>query len=77
MKAQLDHVTDPDEFLKIAKQIGYEKNLAPTQQQYVMQLEAAKQTADIAKGIGVGLYDVGKDFVTGVWDFVTDPGGNG
>ncbi|MCD1158994.1 T7SS effector LXG polymorphic toxin [Peribacillus frigoritolerans] len=73
LKAQLDHVTDPDEFLKIAKQIGYE-NLAPTQQQYVMQLEAAKQTADIAKGIGVGLYDVGKDFVIGVWDFVTDPG---
>ncbi|MED3910559.1 T7SS effector LXG polymorphic toxin [Peribacillus simplex] len=73
LKAQLDHVTGPDEFLKIAKQIGYE-NLAPTQQQYVMQLEASKQTADIAKGIGVGLYDVGKDFVTGVWDFVTDPG---
>jgi predicted ribonuclease toxin of YeeF-YezG toxin-antitoxin module len=39
-----------------------------------MQLKAAKQTADIAKGIGVGLYDVGKDFVTGVWDIVTDPG---
>ncbi|MBT2646730.1 EndoU domain-containing protein [Bacillus sp. ISL-34] len=73
LKAQLDQVTDPEEFLKIAKQIGYE-NLGPTQQQYVMQLEAAKQTADIAKGIGVGLYDVGKDFVTGVWDFVTDPG---
>lgn len=73
LKAQLDHVTDPDEFLKIAKQIGYE-NLAPNQQQYVMQLEASKQTADIAKGIGVGLYDVGKDFVTGVRDFVTDPG---
>ncbi|MFF2855469.1 T7SS effector LXG polymorphic toxin [Peribacillus sp. NPDC058002] len=73
LKAQLDHVNDPDEFLKTAKQIGYE-NLASTQQQYVMQLEAAKQTADIAKGIGVGLYDVGKDFVTGVWDFVTDPG---
>ncbi|QOS90833.1 T7SS effector LXG polymorphic toxin [Peribacillus sp. JNUCC41] len=73
LKAQLDHVTDPDEFLKIAKQIGYE-NLAPTQQQYVIQLESAKQTADIAKGIGVGLFDVGRDFVTGVWDFVTDPG---
>ncbi|MFY0782908.1 T7SS effector LXG polymorphic toxin [Peribacillus simplex] len=73
LKAQLDHVTDPDEFLKIAKQIGYE-NLGPTQQQYVLQIESSKQTADIAKGIGVGLYDVGKDFVTGVWDFVTDPG---
>ncbi|MGG0847103.1 T7SS effector LXG polymorphic toxin [Peribacillus simplex] len=73
LKAQLDHVTDPDEFLKIAKQIGYE-NLGPTQQQYVLQIESSKQTADIAKGIGIGLYDVGKDFVTGVWDFVTDPG---
>ncbi|WP_289326295.1 T7SS effector LXG polymorphic toxin [Peribacillus sp. ACCC06369] len=73
LKAQLDHVTDPDEFLKIAKQIGYE-NLGPTQQQYVLQIESSKQTADIAKGIGVGLYDVGKDFVTGIWDFVTDPG---
>ncbi|QNU03384.1 T7SS effector LXG polymorphic toxin [Peribacillus butanolivorans] len=73
LKAQLEHVTDPDEFLKIAKQIGYE-NLGPTQQQYVIQLEASKQTADIAKGIGVGLYDVGKDFVTGIWDLVTDPG---
>ncbi|MGG4263798.1 T7SS effector LXG polymorphic toxin [Peribacillus simplex] len=72
LKAQLDHVKNPDEFLKIAKQIGYE-NLAPTQQQYVMQLESAKQTADIAKGIGVGLFDVGKDFVTGIWDLVTDP----
>ncbi|WP_214795348.1 T7SS effector LXG polymorphic toxin [Bacillus sp. ISL-4] len=73
LKAQLDHVTNPDEFLKIANQIGYE-NLGPTQQQYVMQLEASKQTADVAKGIGVGLYDVGKDFVTGIWDLVTDPG---
>ncbi|AOH56418.1 hypothetical protein ABE28_018785 [Peribacillus muralis] len=73
LKAQLQHVTDPDEFLQIAKQIGYE-NLAPTQQQLVMQLESAKQTADIAKGIGVGLFDVGKDFVTGIYDLVTDPG---
>ncbi|PJN89609.1 T7SS effector LXG polymorphic toxin [Bacillus sp. mrc49] len=72
LKAQLDRVTDPDEYLKIAKQIGYE-NLAPTQQQLVMQLENAKQTADIAKGIGVGLFDVGKDFVTGIYDLVTDP----
>ncbi|MGE7879349.1 ribonuclease YeeF family protein [Peribacillus muralis] len=73
LKAQLEHVTDPDEFLQIAKQIGYE-NLAPTQQQLVMQLENTKQTADIAKGIGVGLFDVGKDFVTGIYDLVTDPG---
>ncbi|MEB4593946.1 T7SS effector LXG polymorphic toxin [Bacillus amyloliquefaciens] len=75
-------VTNPDEYLEIAKKIGYE-NLEPAQVQYVMQLEQAKQleevgeTAwDIVKGIGVGLYDVGKDTITGVkdlavgaWDF--------
>lgn len=44
------------------------------QQQYVLQLETSKQTADIAKGIGVGLYDVGEEYVKGVWNFVTNPG---
>ncbi|MFY0779892.1 hypothetical protein AB1K18_06255 [Peribacillus simplex] len=39
-----------------------------------MQLETSKQTADIAKGIGVGLYDVGEEYVKGVWNFVTNPG---
>ncbi|WP_395096652.1 T7SS effector LXG polymorphic toxin [Bacillus amyloliquefaciens] len=81
-KKLADGVTDPDEYLEIAKMIGYE-NLEPAQVQYVMQLEQAKQleevgeTAwDIVKGIGVGLYDVGKDTITGVkdlavgaWDF--------
>ncbi|QMT21693.1 T7SS effector LXG polymorphic toxin [Bacillus velezensis] len=81
-KKLADGVTDPDEYLEIAKKIGYE-NLEPAQVQYVMQLEQAKQleevgeTAwDIVKGIGVGLYDVGKDTITGVkdlavgaWDF--------
>ncbi|MEH7817179.1 T7SS effector LXG polymorphic toxin [Bacillus velezensis] len=79
-KKLADGVTDPDEYLEIAKKIGYE-NLEPSQQQYVMQLEQAKQleeagevTWDILKGAGVGLYDVGKDTVTGLWDFITDPG---
>ncbi|WHY39738.1 ribonuclease YeeF family protein [Bacillus velezensis] len=81
-KKLADGVTDPDEYLEIAKKIGYE-NLEPAQVGYVMQLEQAKQleevgeTAwDIVKGIGVGLYDVGKDTITGVkdlavgaWDF--------
>ncbi|MEC1106006.1 T7SS effector LXG polymorphic toxin [Bacillus velezensis] len=81
-KKLADGVTDPDEYLEIAKKIGY-GNLEPAQVQYVMQLEQAKQleevgeTAwDIVKGIGVGLYDVGKDTITGVkdlavgaWDF--------
>ncbi|PIK29283.1 hypothetical protein CS954_18760 [Bacillus siamensis] len=79
-KKLADGVTDPDEYLEIAKKIGYE-NLEPAQQQYVIQLEQAKQmeeagemTWDILKGAGVGLYDVGKDTVTGLWDFITDPG---
>ncbi|MCC8304596.1 T7SS effector LXG polymorphic toxin [Bacillus sp. ICE1] len=81
-KKLADGVTDPDEYLEIAKKIGYE-NLEPAQVQYVMQLEQAKQleevgeTAwDIVKGVGVGLYDVGKDTITGIkdlavgaWDF--------
>ncbi len=81
-KKLADGVTDPDEYLEIAKKIGYE-NLEPAQVEYVMQLEQAQQleevgeTAwDIVKGIGVGLYDVGKDTITGVkdlavgaWDF--------
>ncbi|MES5397867.1 T7SS effector LXG polymorphic toxin [Bacillus amyloliquefaciens] len=81
-KKLTDGVTDPDKYLEIAKKIGYE-NLEPAQVQYVIQLEQAKQleevgeTAwDIVKGIGVGLYDVGKDTITGVkdlavgaWDF--------
>ncbi|MDR0140926.1 T7SS effector LXG polymorphic toxin [Bacillus sp. JHAA] len=79
-KKLADGVTDPDEYLEIAKKIGYE-NFEPSQQQYVIQLEQAKQleeagevTWDILKGDGVGLYDVGKDTVTGLWDFITDPG---
>ncbi|USQ52028.1 T7SS effector LXG polymorphic toxin [Bacillus velezensis] len=79
-KKLADGVTDPDEYLEIAKKIGYE-NFEPSQQQYVIQLEQAKQmeeagevTWDILKGAGVGLYDVGKDTVTGLWDFITDPG---
>ncbi|ASP26586.1 MULTISPECIES: T7SS effector LXG polymorphic toxin [Bacillus] len=79
-KKLADGVTDPDEYLEIANKLGYE-NLEPSQQQYVIQLEQAKQleeagevTWDILKGAGVGLYDVGKDTVTGLWDFITDPG---
>ncbi|MFB0635236.1 T7SS effector LXG polymorphic toxin [Bacillus rugosus] len=75
-----DGVTDPDEYLEIAKKVGY-KNLEPAQVQLAVQIEQAKQlegageiTWDIVKGVGVGLYDVGKDTVTGIWDFITDPG---
>ncbi|MDQ7724220.1 hypothetical protein FPQ02_05900 [Bacillus halotolerans] len=75
-----DGVSDPDEYLEIAKKVGYE-NLEPAQVQLAVQIEQAKQlegageiTWDIVKGVGVGLYDIGKDTVTGLWDFITDPG---
>lgn len=75
-----DGDSDPDEYLEIAKKVGYE-NLEPAQVQLAVQIEQAKQlegageiTWDIVKGVGVGLYDVGKDTVTGIWDFITDPG---
>ncbi|MCY8981410.1 ribonuclease YeeF family protein [Bacillus halotolerans] len=75
-----DGVSDPDEYLEIAKKVGYE-NMEPAQVQLAVQIEQAKQlegageiTWDIVKGVGVGLYDVGKDTVTGIWDFITDPG---
>ncbi|WP_339181571.1 ribonuclease YeeF family protein [Bacillus sp. FSL R5-0560] len=75
-----DGMSDPDEYLEIAKKVGYE-NLEPSQVQLAVQIEQAKQlegageiTWDIVKGVGVGLYDVGKDTVTGIWDLITDPG---
>ncbi|WP_142393716.1 T7SS effector LXG polymorphic toxin [Bacillus stercoris] len=68
-KKLADGVSDPDEYLKIAKKIGYE-NLEPYQQQYVIQLETAKQDAKILKGIGEGLYDFGKDTALGVKDMI-------
>ncbi|PRR99244.1 hypothetical protein C6W24_09980 [Bacillus atrophaeus] len=81
LKKKLDDgVSDPDEYLEIAKKVGYE-NLEPAQVQLAVQIEQAKQlegageiTWDIVKGVGVGLYDVGKDTVTGIWDFITNPG---
>lgn len=50
LKRQLVKVTDPDEYLKIAKKIGYE-NLEPEQQVYFRQLEELQQKAEIGKGI--------------------------
>ncbi|MFD3196941.1 T7SS effector LXG polymorphic toxin [Bacillus sp. LR_5] len=68
-KKLADGVSDPDEYLEIAKKIGYE-DLEPYQQQYVIQLETAKQEAKILKGIGEGLYNFGKDTALGVKDMI-------
>ncbi|MBD1381550.1 T7SS effector LXG polymorphic toxin [Metabacillus arenae] len=56
-----------DEYLKKADEIGFD-NLTLSQQQYVIQLQSSKQNWEMTKGIGVGLYDVGKDTVTGLID---------
>ncbi|AOA54390.1 MULTISPECIES: T7SS effector LXG polymorphic toxin [Bacillus] len=69
-----DGVSDPDEYLEIAKKVGYE-NLEPAQVQLAMQIEQAKQleeageiTWDIIKGVSVAAYDVVKDTVVGAKD---------
>ncbi|AZV43938.1 type VII secretion protein [Peribacillus asahii] len=72
LQKQLGNVSTPEEYLKIANEIGLE-NLDPTQQQIVIELETAKQNGEVVKGIGKGLYEVGKDLVTGIYDFVTHP----
>ncbi|MFT4448557.1 T7SS effector LXG polymorphic toxin [Bacillus subtilis] len=67
-------VSEPDEYLEIAKKVGYE-NLEPAQVQLAMQIEQAKQleeageiTWDIIKGVSVATYDVVKDTVVGAKD---------
>jgi len=72
LQKQLGKVSTLDEYLKIANEIGLE-NLDPAQQQIVIELEIAKQNREVVKGIGKGLYEVGKDLVTGIYDFVTHP----
>lgn len=58
----------------MAKTIGY-KNLTKGQRRYFTQIENTRELTDGFKGVAVGLYDSGKDAVTGLWDMVTDPGG--
>ncbi|KIN50841.1 hypothetical protein B4146_0283 [Bacillus subtilis] len=72
LKKQLVKVTDPDEYLKIAKKIGYE-NLKPDQQVYFRQLEELQQKAEIGKGIAVGMYEAGKDTVMGLYQLAMHP----
>ncbi|WP_252687118.1 ribonuclease YeeF family protein [Bacillus vallismortis] len=69
-KKLADGVTDPDEYLDIAKKVGYE-NLTPEQLQYAVQLEQAKQL----KAVGENVINAGKaviDFVDGVNDGIND-----
>ncbi|WP_440620850.1 ribonuclease YeeF family protein [Bacillus subtilis] len=72
-------VTDPDEYLEIAKKVGYE-NLTPEQLEFVSFLEQRKAfmdngkevlqiIGDGAKGAIVGLYDLAKDTGEGAIQF--------
>ncbi|WP_416720832.1 T7SS effector LXG polymorphic toxin [Bacillus subtilis] len=58
---------DADEFYEMAKTIGYE-NLTEDQQRYFTQIENTHELTEGFKGVGVGLYDVGKDTVIGLKD---------
>ncbi|WP_069839411.1 ribonuclease YeeF family protein [Bacillus sp. F56] len=78
-KKLADGVTDPDEYLEIAKKVGYE-NLTPEQLEFVSFLEQRKAfmdngkevlqiIGDGAKGAIVGLYDLAKDTGKGAIQF--------
>ncbi|QAT57661.1 ribonuclease YeeF family protein [Bacillus subtilis] len=78
-KKLADGVTDPDEYLEIAKKVGYE-NLTPEQLEFVSFLEQRKAfmdngkevlqiIGDGAKGAIVGLYDLAKDTGEGAIQF--------
>ncbi|MEC1752061.1 T7SS effector LXG polymorphic toxin [Bacillus mojavensis] len=69
-KKLADGVTDPDEYLDIAKKVGYE-NLTPEQLQYVVQLEQARQL----EAVGESVINAGKtafDIIDGVNDGIDD-----
>ncbi|MDK4254491.1 T7SS effector LXG polymorphic toxin [Bacillus velezensis] len=83
LKAKLDKPGDlsVEDYIDIATEVGYE-NLTSDQKLYYGQLLQAKsqqelgnQVWNVTKGVGVGLYDVGKDFVTGIYDLVVNPAG--
>ncbi|MDR4436041.1 ribonuclease YeeF family protein [Bacillus tequilensis] len=78
-KKLADGVTDPDEYLEIAKKVGYE-NLTPEQLEFVSFLEQRKAfmdngkevlriVGDGAKGAIVGIYDLAKDTGEGAIQF--------
>ena len=65
LQKKLAKASTPSEYLKIAKEIGIE-NLDDDQKQIVTMLETVE-------GISKGLLKAGKDFVKGIFDFVTHP----
>ncbi|MCY8486170.1 T7SS effector LXG polymorphic toxin [Bacillus atrophaeus] len=74
LQTKLDKTTDPDEYLKIADELGAD-NLTAEQLQYYSNLvymkglqETGRILADSTKGFVVALWDAGKDIVIGAYD---------
>ncbi|ADM37260.1 conserved hypothetical protein [Bacillus spizizenii str. W23] len=72
-KKLADGVTDPDEYLEIAKKVGYE-NLTPEQLEFVSFLEQRKAFLDNGKEVLQIIGDGAKGAIVGVYDFAKDTG---
>ncbi|MGE9752327.1 T7SS effector LXG polymorphic toxin [Bacillus inaquosorum] len=72
-KKLADGVTDPDEYLEIAKKVGYE-NLTSEQLEFVSFLEQRKAFLDNGKEVLQIIGDGAKGAIVGVYDFAKDTG---
>ncbi|WP_268540608.1 T7SS effector LXG polymorphic toxin [Bacillus atrophaeus] len=72
-KKLAEGVTDPDEYLEIAKKIGY-KNLTPEQLEFVSFLEQRKAFMDNGKEVLRIIGDGAKGAIVGVYDLAKDTG---
>ncbi|MGG0070248.1 T7SS effector LXG polymorphic toxin, partial [Bacillus subtilis] len=72
-KKLADGVTDPDEYLEIAKKVGYE-NLTPEQLEFVPFLEQRKAFMDNGKEVLRIIGDGAKGAIVGIYDFAKDTG---
>ncbi|MGG0025187.1 T7SS effector LXG polymorphic toxin [Bacillus inaquosorum] len=72
-KKLADGVTDPDEYLEIAKKVGYE-NLTPEQLEFVSFLEQRKAFIDDGKEVLQIISDGAKGAIVGVYDLAKDTG---
>ncbi|OOE22055.1 ribonuclease YeeF family protein [Bacillus subtilis] len=72
-KKLAEGVTDPDEYLEIAKKVGYE-NLTPEQLEFVSFLEQRKAFIDNGKEVLQIISDGAKGAIVGVYDLAKDTG---
>ncbi|MGQ8921428.1 ribonuclease YeeF family protein [Bacillus halotolerans] len=72
-KKLADGVTDPDEYLEIAKKVGYE-NLTPEQLEFVSFLEQRKAFLDNGKEVLQIIGDGAKGAIVGIYDLAKDTG---